>query len=149
MRRCIGNIFGSPWKIVESMEGFHSLGHLDYAVRYGYDRGRGYSYGKYAELIDEILKTLIRKDIALEVNTGGPPIRAGIPQSPSGCAERYRELGGEMVTLGSGRPCSLGNGIRLYGSGASAEGSRLRKRDRIPAGKAGGDTVIICPKPLF
>ena len=31
----------------------------------------------------------------------------------------------------------------------SAEGGRLRKRDRIPAGKAGGDTVIICPKPYF
>ena len=98
---------------VESMEGFHSLGHLDYAVRYGYDRGRGYSYGKYAELIDEILKTLIRKDIALEVNTGGLRYGLGFPNPHPDVLKRYRELGGEMVTLGSDAhvPSGMGYGF--------------------------------------
>ena len=98
---------------VESVAGFHSLGHLDYAVRYGYDRGSSYSYRKYADLIDEILKALIRKDIALEVNTGGLRYGLGFPNPHPDVLRRYRELGGTMVTLGSDahKPDGMGYGF--------------------------------------
>ena len=86
---------------VKNIDGFHSLGHLDYAVRYGYDGGSSYSYRKYADLIDGILEVLVRKDIALEVNTGGLKCGLGYPNPHPDILRRYREMGGTMVTLGS------------------------------------------------
>ena len=46
-------------------------GHIDYVVRYGPNQNRQYSYGRYKEILDEILRTLIRKNIGIELNTGG------------------------------------------------------------------------------
>jgi histidinol-phosphatase (PHP family) len=93
--------------------GFHSLGHLDYVARYGYDHGKACTYQEHAELLDEILKLLVRRDIALELNTGG--MRKGLPHpNPHpDILRRYRELGGEMVTLGSDahRPSDIGSGF--------------------------------------
>lgn len=86
---------------LKAYSNFDVFGHLDYVVRYGPNRNRYYSYRKYKELLDEILRTLIKKDIGLEVNTGG--FRYGL-NAPNPCKEiicRYRELGGEIVTLGS------------------------------------------------
>ena len=49
---------------------FDVYGHIDYVVRYGPNKNSGYSYRKFQDVIDEILK-------------------------------RYKELGGEILTLGS------------------------------------------------
>ena len=76
-------------------------GHLDYVVRYGPNKDADYSYAKYADLLDSILETLIEKGKGLELNTGG--LRSGL-RDVNPCAEvlkRYRELGGEILTVGS------------------------------------------------
>ena len=86
---------------VEKLDGFHSLGHLDYVVRYGYTQAEHYSYAKYADIIDTILRTIIRKNIALEVNAGGFKKGLGVPNPNPDIIKRYVELGGEMVTVGS------------------------------------------------
>ncbi len=80
---------------------FDVYGHLDYVVRYGPNRDREYSYEKYRDLFDEILKTLIEKEKGLELNTGG--LKKGMREAhPCGeILKRYRELGGEIVTVGS------------------------------------------------
>lgn len=86
---------------LKAYSNFDVFGHLDYVVRYGPNKNRDYSYRKYKELLDEILRALIKKDIGLEVNTGG--FRYGLG-APNPCREiicRYRELGGKIVTLGS------------------------------------------------
>ena len=49
----------------------HTLGHLDYAVRYGKEKDKYYSYERFSEEIDAILQYLIDHQIALEVNTAG------------------------------------------------------------------------------
>ena len=78
---------------------FDSLGHLDYIVRYAPDDFH-YKPEQYHELIEEILKLLVRKDIALEVNTSG--FKSGKNPNPHlDILTWYRELGGEMVTIGS------------------------------------------------
>jgi len=76
-------------------------GHLDYIVRYGPNQDKNYTYQKYADIIDEILRTLIRKDKGIEVNTGG--LGKGIrEQNPCfDIIRRYHELGGEIITLGA------------------------------------------------
>lgn len=80
---------------------FDVYGHLDYVVRYGPNMDREYSYEKYKDIIDEILKALIEKEKGLELNTGG--LKSGM-RDIHPCVEilkRYRELGGEIVTIGS------------------------------------------------
>ncbi len=81
--------------------GIHSLGHLDYVVRYGKDQGKEYSYRNFSDIIDEILKLLVDRQIALELNTGGLKYGLGYPNPHPDVLKRYRELGGELVIVGS------------------------------------------------
>lgn len=78
---------------------FDSLGHLDYIVRYAPDSYE-YDPAQYRELLEEILKLLIRNDIALEVNTSGFK-SSSYPNPHPYILKLYRELGGEMITIGS------------------------------------------------
>lgn len=90
--------------ILENLSVFDRVdvyGHLDYAVRYGPDKNRRYSYEKYREILDEILKALVKKNIGLELNTGGFACGLGEPNPCADVLRRYREFGGEIVTVGS------------------------------------------------
>lgn len=90
--------------LLEDVRLFHSfdcLGHLDYVVRYGRHRAREYSYRAYADIIDEILKLLIRYNIAIEINTAGLRKMIGFPNPHPLVLKRYREMGGTLVTIGS------------------------------------------------
>ncbi|MCM1187677.1 MAG: histidinol-phosphatase HisJ family protein [bacterium] len=80
---------------------FDVLGHLDYVVRYGPNRDARYSYAGYREILDAILKMLLKKGKGLELNTGG--IKKGMKDFHpcQDILKRYRELGGEIVTVGS------------------------------------------------
>lgn len=80
---------------------FDSCGHIDYVVRYGPNRNQNYSYKKYQDILDEILKVLIAKGIGLECNTAGFKYGLGHPHPTEDILIRYRELGGEILTLGS------------------------------------------------
>lgn len=80
---------------------FDALGHLDYVVRYGPDAPSGYPSCIYNEIIDEILRQLILKGIALECNTAGLKYGLGFPNPHRDVISRYMELGGEMITIGS------------------------------------------------
>lgn len=80
---------------------FDSCGHLDYVVRYGPNQNRDYCYTAFREILDEILKTLVDKQIALECNTAGFKYGLGHPNPTEEILRRYRELGGELLTLGS------------------------------------------------
>jgi histidinol-phosphatase (PHP family) len=80
---------------------FDSFGHLDYVVRYAPHKEEQYSYQKYSRWIDPILEQLIRSGKALECNSGG--LKYGLSE-PNPCADifkRYKELGGELITIGS------------------------------------------------
>ena len=98
---------------IRGIRGFHALGHLDYVVRYGYTKEKNYSYKGFRELIDPILRELAERGIALEVNSGGLKYGLGFPNPHPDILKRYRELGGEMVTLGSDahRPEHVGYGF--------------------------------------
>lgn len=86
---------------VRTSDCFQTLGHLDYVVRYGKSREKEYSYTDYADIIDEILKLLIEKEKGLEVNSAG--LKYGLPfaQPHPDVLKRYRELGGEIITIGA------------------------------------------------
>ena len=77
------------------------LGHLDYIVRYGTHREDSYSYTKYADYIDAILKYLIEHGKGLELNTGGWKYGLSFAHPHQDVLKRYKELGGEILTIGS------------------------------------------------
>ena len=93
--------FASILENIRVFSEFDVYGHLDYVVRYGPRREQGYSYAAYRELFDAILTMLIQKGKGIELNTGG--LSGGL-REPHPCLEvlrRYRELGGEILTVGS------------------------------------------------
>ena len=77
------------------------FGHFDYVVRYGTHKGNFYHPEENAEVIDAILSELIRRDIAIELNTGG--LRKGIDfvHPHPYILKRYKELGGHWISVGS------------------------------------------------
>lgn len=82
---------------------FCSLSHLTFPLRFisGDVGGHTVDMTRYSAIIDKILETIIRQDIALEVNSSG--IRKGlhVPMPSADYIRRYYEKGGRMVTIGS------------------------------------------------
>ncbi len=87
---------------LESFFDFDAIGHLDYCFRYGTKNPDMSShYTPYKEIIDEILAFIIKKDIALEVNTGAFRVGLCEPNPCSSILKRYKELGGSLITIGA------------------------------------------------
>lgn len=96
-----GDAFVEMLEQVNAIEDFDVLGHLDYVVRYGNDKAKYYSYQAYKDLIDEILRTLIDKGKGIELNTAGLKYGLGFAHPHPDVLRRYKELGGEIITIGS------------------------------------------------
>lgn len=86
---------------IRTFSDFDVYGHLDYVVRYGATKDRDYSYEKYRDIFEEILRLLLEKGKGLELNTGGLAKGMRDVHPCTGILKRYRELGGEIVTIGS------------------------------------------------
>ena len=86
---------------VQLFDDFDVYGHLDYVVRYGPNKNQYYSYEKFADIIDEILKALIHKGKGIEINTSGYKYGLGQSHPTAAILKRYRQLGGEIITIGS------------------------------------------------
>lgn len=93
--------FNSIIDNIKTFSNFDVYGHLDYVVRYGKSKDRDYSYDKYKDIFDRILTLLLEKEIGLEINTKA--ILCGLKELHPCTAvlKRYRELGGEIITVGS------------------------------------------------
>lgn len=111
--------FADPWwqgKTVEEAErryleqtlrcaqhhdGFDVLAHLTYLSKVaGNPTHKPIRYADHQELLDEILRTLAAKGKGLEMNTSGiDKCGAFLPEREYFC--RFKELGGEIVTIGS------------------------------------------------
>lgn len=88
-------------KNVRMIPDFDVLGHLDYVVRYGKQKEKSYSYQEMEDLIEAILRELISRGKGLEVNTAG--LKYGLPFAHPfpDVLKKYRELGGEIITVGA------------------------------------------------
>lgn len=93
--------FESILENIEAFVGFDVYGHIDYVVRYGPTKNEHYDYKDYADVIDEILHVLIEKGKGVEINTGGFKYGLGHPNPTEEIIHRYRELGGEIITIGA------------------------------------------------
>ena len=87
-------------KNLKTFDNFDSLAHLDYCCRY-LPAGPDYDYSLVSDMADDILSFLIEHEKALELNTGGLGKSGGVMNPRSEILKRYRELGGELVTIGA------------------------------------------------
>ena len=76
---------------------FNTMGHLDYIVRYAVFDDSAFYYNDHSALLDEIFKYIISKDISFEINTS-TYLKQPLDKK---LLTRYKELGGELITLGS------------------------------------------------
>ena len=91
---------------IRAFDNFDSLSHLDYAARVLMDQDgnpvdRHYRFSDFSDVIDPVLRWVIDHDKALEVNTAGYKYGLGVPNPQPEVLSRYRELGGEKITIGS------------------------------------------------
>ena len=86
---------------LDQVKVFDVLGHLDYVVRYGRHQAREYSYRAFSDEIDEILKKVIHMGKGIEMNMGGFKYGLGFCNPHPDVIRRYRELGGEIITVGA------------------------------------------------
>ena len=90
--------------ILENLHAFSEMdvyGHIDYIVRYGPNQNKYYTYERYQDILDEILRTVIARGRGIELNTGGFHYGLGEPNPCRAVIRRYRELGGEIITVGA------------------------------------------------
>ncbi len=82
---------------------FDVLGHIDYIVRYAYYDVRTLRYANHMDIIDSILSHLVKNNKGIELNTRSYIPKPGRTDCVPDIAifKRFKELGGEMVCLGS------------------------------------------------
>ena len=93
--------FKSILENLKNYDMFQVYGHLDYIIRYMPGDFHDYCYGDYQEIMDEILKLLIHQGRGIEMNTAGYKYGLAFAHPRPEVLGRYRELGGEILTIGS------------------------------------------------
>lgn len=80
---------------------YDSLAHLTYPLRYMRRDGMAVDFRPFDDLVREILKVLVHRGKALELNTSGYRTNNGEPLPPEYILRMYRELGGDLITVGT------------------------------------------------
>ncbi len=81
--------------------GFDALGHFDVVKRCGFEVNGGYDEACLEGVIRPVLEALIAHRIALEINTATLRLPVGQASPTLPVLRWYREMGGELVTIGS------------------------------------------------
>lgn len=95
--------------------GFDVLTHLTYPLRYiNGEHGFNLDTADFSSEIEKVLKEIIKRGIALELNTSGLRQKYGKTLPDLYCLKLYKKLGGELLTFGSDahRAEDVGKGIR-------------------------------------
>jgi len=87
--------------MVRNFESFDMVGHFEYIIRYADYADRTLRYNDHREILDAIMIELIHQGRGFEVNTGTYRNETADAQYDFEVLKRYRELGGELICLGS------------------------------------------------
>ena len=93
--------FTSILETVSEFKNFDTYGHLDYIVRYGNYENNKVIYKDYKDVLDALLKTIIESGKGIELNTSGIRYNLEAMHPNKNILQRYKELGGEIITVGS------------------------------------------------
>ena len=86
---------------ITAFKDYDVVGHIGYIRRYGPYTQRSMPYEQYHDVLDLILKTVIESGKGIEINTSGFFYKLGTPIPEFDLIKRYKELGGEIITIGS------------------------------------------------
>ena len=86
---------------VAQLNMFDCLAHLDYPKRYMALHHLRVKPSDYIDIIEEILKTVIKNGKGIEVNCSGIRHRVSEPLPNLEILKLYKSLGGEIITVGS------------------------------------------------
>ena len=98
---------------VKAYDSFHVYGHLDYIMRYVPNQTKPYDPMDYYDIFKELLTVIIDKGKGIEVNTGSLYKGFDFPHPHELLLKLYKQLGGEIITIGSDahKPQHLGYGF--------------------------------------
>ena len=101
VEKAYGRYLEKTLECVKVHSNFDVLGHLTYVCKSQHNpSGKPVMYNDYKEISDEIMKILVAKGKGMEINTSGVD-RTGDFLPPKEFLVRFKELGGEIVTIGS------------------------------------------------
>ncbi len=86
---------------VTNFDSYDVYGHLDYILRYGRDPENPFDSNEFMGIFEEIFKQIISKGKGIEINTGGLYKGLNSTHPCIGYLKLYKELGGEIITIGS------------------------------------------------
>ena len=103
-------------KCVKAHDNFDVLGHINYVCKSMHNPTKKPLYYKdYADICDEIMKSVADKGIGMEINTSGVD-RVGDFLPSIDFIRRFRQLGGEVITVGSDSHDSTRVGQHIAGA---------------------------------
>lgn len=84
------------------LKDFDIMGHYDYIARYAPYEQTSVTYRDFSDIFDTMFRYLIEEGKALELNTKGyVPYKGRTIEPDLEVLKRYREMGGEIISLGS------------------------------------------------
>ena len=99
-REAYGKYFLGVLDSVNALYPYDVITHLGYVIRNAPYSPKTVIYSEYADYLDEILKTIIKKGKCLEVNANITCERYGFYPNKE-ILTRYKQLGGEQLSFGS------------------------------------------------
>jgi len=122
---------------------FDIMGHFDYVTRYApYPKASIY-YRDFPDLMDSMMKYLIENGKALEINTKTYQDYHGRrPELDPDLLKRYKELGGEIISLGSDshNPERVGDKFQFFAEYVKSFGFRYL---------AHFENRVLCQEPIL
>lgn len=109
------------------LEDFDIMGHFDYVVRYAPYPETSLRYKDFSDILDEMFRFLIHEGKALEINTKSYRMYGSREVTlDKDVLLRYRELGGEIISLGSDahNPDMSGYNFEIYAEMLKSMGFR-------------------------
>lgn len=89
------------YQCLKVFDNYDVVGHLDYIDRYFEDFSSLPDFKEYKPYVEKILKLLIENDKGIEINTASMKYGLGYYHPKTEILNLYRDLGGEIITVGS------------------------------------------------
>ncbi len=126
-KQAYGTYLETIYREMKWLEDFDIMGHYDYIVRYASYPVTSIRYRDFSDIFDEMFRYLIQEGKALEINTKSYEGHRGrIVELDNDVLLRYREMGGEIVSLGSDshEPSRVGAGFTRHAAFLKSLGFR-------------------------
>ena len=105
-------------QMLDSITKIDTVGHITYPQRYAAGANKSIDFSLFCEKFEAILKKMISKDVALEMNSSTYFKGLGFSMPDKEILSLYKSCGGKLITLGSDAhsPACVGGGTEYSAS---------------------------------